>query len=1056
MPEALPSSAATSPSASAPPAAGPAHARTALGNVAGTLGLAHLARERMADAARADQALYKEMLRLHMDPAAGAENAEVVLPLVAPMLAHRAEHRTAAEVRLFTEVAAKHMAGFEGYPVPLLHRLATVVGLVSAPAGDIVQQAKEPALDALWVISGSLYESTDVETAPQSDAVGELSESHEEYMKKRRSPNRRRGVAAHGPGAGLLLHALGTAPPPRAGVTLRAMPPEVSAGATPASAVAGQQRPLTPGSEQSTALAHIMTLSREAFLAAQAAFKKSQDSPENNVRELLLTPKRLRSESQLKDLQQHLRSIRFFAKINDHALVAELCRNLEYHLTPKDNYVFHQGDEGDLFYVVITGRCAVVDAASGRTLVEVPAGGEFGELALMKDVPRAASIVALEDCEFATLSKLAYQRTLKRMHAAALKVSTDFLASLECFRGYSRNALNKASYFFKTVEKTRQEVVLYRLADAAGGKIHFIQKGECRLIAPLNTGRASASGASEASPPATNPTGFPSTPDNDGQRAPTALRLGKPWTGVGQRKVGDARRTDPTGLKGRQSETNNGATNMRQILSSTTITTLSTPESFGAAHALGIANPLTDNLKVMCSTSCTFMCIEVRDLANLLGEAAMISLCKAEETKEEWYVSRIRRNTESRTEMKRQYDAVVSRLQVMSRLAFEPGANTAPPAQARAHAQLPPTPTGTISASTMHDLIYPQHTPAESAAVARPTTPFATTPASDGPMSVDAMLDAEVAALASVGPSPGYAALGNLLENRDRWTALQYARSSPTLEARHASESSAKPKSMAKESLTEKQLSAAPRRMPLASAASVRRDAMLYHNAGLPSRPHSLPLLEDSDGDSLPPRPPSLTSDAHVYLVTPMARRQGPVAGAQSTRHSASTPYREDLLAHAKARHTPATELAGASPLRESHSESLVLSATLGGTVRSASPSLAASPSTSSLGGTSYSTPGPKARPWRNNLSEDTQGKLRAAESEPARRSAGTGKKKKKKKAERGLISRVDPSVRQRIVEGRPTGMSSPDARGGAVSPSMYVLPAFDSRVQHGFVFAEY
>jgi CRP-like cAMP-binding protein len=57
--------------------------------------------------------------------------------------------------------------------------------------------------------------------------------------------------------------------------------------------------------------------------------------------------------------------------------------------------VFSQGDAGDGFYVITGGQADVVgDGAVVRTLA---AGASFGEIALLRDVPRTATIRATAD-----------------------------------------------------------------------------------------------------------------------------------------------------------------------------------------------------------------------------------------------------------------------------------------------------------------------------------------------------------------------------------------------------------------------------------------------------------------------------------------------------------------------------------------------------------------------------------------------------------------------------------------------------------------------------------
>ncbi len=65
--------------------------------------------------------------------------------------------------------------------------------------------------------------------------------------------------------------------------------------------------------------------------------------------------------------------------------------------------LFHKGDPGDAWYVVTSGRMAVVEPASGgqadRLLAEVGQGEALGELSLLTGEPRSATAYALRDAE---------------------------------------------------------------------------------------------------------------------------------------------------------------------------------------------------------------------------------------------------------------------------------------------------------------------------------------------------------------------------------------------------------------------------------------------------------------------------------------------------------------------------------------------------------------------------------------------------------------------------------------------------------------------------------
>jgi MFS family permease len=65
--------------------------------------------------------------------------------------------------------------------------------------------------------------------------------------------------------------------------------------------------------------------------------------------------------------------------------------------------VFREGDPGDLFFLVAEGEVEI--AAGGRVLAKVGPGGYFGEIALLRDVPRTAGATARTDAELFSLER---------------------------------------------------------------------------------------------------------------------------------------------------------------------------------------------------------------------------------------------------------------------------------------------------------------------------------------------------------------------------------------------------------------------------------------------------------------------------------------------------------------------------------------------------------------------------------------------------------------------------------------------------------------------------
>jgi MFS family permease len=83
-------------------------------------------------------------------------------------------------------------------------------------------------------------------------------------------------------------------------------------------------------------------------------------------------------------------------------VIESLAQRLGRSRVPALTDVFRKGDPGDGFYVIESGRVAVLD--DGQEIRRMGPGEAFGEIALLRAVPRTATVRAVEDTELATLS----------------------------------------------------------------------------------------------------------------------------------------------------------------------------------------------------------------------------------------------------------------------------------------------------------------------------------------------------------------------------------------------------------------------------------------------------------------------------------------------------------------------------------------------------------------------------------------------------------------------------------------------------------------------------
>ena len=79
-----------------------------------------------------------------------------------------------------------------------------------------------------------------------------------------------------------------------------------------------------------------------------------------------------------------------------------LARRLEPVSLPAGHIVFHQGDVGDRFYVIESGEAEVI--GDGQLLATLGRGKGFGEIALLRRVPRTATVRAVDELRLQALS----------------------------------------------------------------------------------------------------------------------------------------------------------------------------------------------------------------------------------------------------------------------------------------------------------------------------------------------------------------------------------------------------------------------------------------------------------------------------------------------------------------------------------------------------------------------------------------------------------------------------------------------------------------------------
>ncbi|CEG72343.1 Putative cAMP-dependent protein kinase regulatory subunit [Rhizopus microsporus] len=140
--------------------------------------------------------------------------------------------------------------------------------------------------------------------------------------------------------------------------------------------------------------------------------------------------------------------------------------------------VIEQGAVGDFFYVVESGTldCFI----SGNKVTNYEAGGSFGELALMYNAPRAATIVATSDCVLWALDRVTFRTILMENTSRKRRMYETFLsevALLKSLEPYERHKIADAleSVYFENGEEVVKQGDI-------GDQFYIIESGEAVVL----------------------------------------------------------------------------------------------------------------------------------------------------------------------------------------------------------------------------------------------------------------------------------------------------------------------------------------------------------------------------------------------------------------------------------------------------------------------------------------------------------------------------------------------------------------------------------------------
>ncbi|KAF4121068.1 hypothetical protein GMORB2_2554 [Geosmithia morbida] len=198
-------------------------------------------------------------------------------------------------------------------------------------------------------------------------------------------------------------------------------------------------------------------------------------------------PKHEKSPEQLARLKKAIECNFLFNHLDDEQSGQILSALMEKPVPAKDIKVIIQGDAGDFFYVVEKGSFDVYVNPTGQVqpgpdgvgakVGTIEAGGSFGELALMYNAPRAATVISAEpSCTLWALDRVTFRRILMESTFARRRMYENFLEEVPLLASLTAYERSKIADALETQKHPPGDVIIKE--GDPGDSFYLLETGE--------------------------------------------------------------------------------------------------------------------------------------------------------------------------------------------------------------------------------------------------------------------------------------------------------------------------------------------------------------------------------------------------------------------------------------------------------------------------------------------------------------------------------------------------------------------------------------------------
>ncbi|SPQ96369.1 Cyclic nucleotide-binding domain-containing protein [Plasmodiophora brassicae] len=217
---------------------------------------------------------------------------------------------------------------------------------------------------------------------------------------------------------------------------------------------------------------------RTAVSAEPVHFMASADAPAS-----IAVPK---TQEQLERIDESVRNNILFSSLSADQLQMIFDAMAEKRYAAGES-IIKQGEEGDYFYVLDSGtaNCYVsVDGAPPKLVKTYTKGGSFGELALMYNSPRAATIIAQTDVVCWAVDRITFRKMLMETTSTSRRKYEQFLGAVKILASLDQS--ERARVADALVEQNFKDGDYVIRQGETGEEFHIIVQGNAKVTKSLD------------------------------------------------------------------------------------------------------------------------------------------------------------------------------------------------------------------------------------------------------------------------------------------------------------------------------------------------------------------------------------------------------------------------------------------------------------------------------------------------------------------------------------------------------------------------------------------